>query len=109
MGLEGSYRRLQDCLRDLHGTLLSMNRFAHDPFRLNHRPGPVPVKGDLPPLIRLVDDDDLENRGRNIWLRGVAAAVIAFFTLASVLTAAATTGTFSLLTDGWLGSQTTKR
>jgi len=86
-----------------------MNRFAYDPFRLNHRPGPVPVQGDLPPPIRLVDEDDLEDRGRNIWLRGIAAAVIAFFTLASVLTAAATSGTFSLLTDGWLGSPTAER
>ena len=82
-----------------------MNRFAHDPFRLNHRPGPAPVQGDLPPLIRLVDEDDLLNTGRNIWLRGLAAAFIAFFVLASVLTAAASTGSISLLIDGLGGSQ----
>ena len=77
-----------------------MDRFLHDPFRLERPPGPKPVAGDLQPPLRLVEDDDLCHTHRSVWLRGLAAAVLAVFAMATILTAAASSGASSLLTGG---------
>jgi len=73
----------------------------YDPYRLDFRPGPEPVEGPLPPPIRLVEDEDLLHLERfPPWVRWAAVGLAAGFTLATVLTTAATGGQHSLLTGG---------
>jgi hypothetical protein len=45
-----------------------------------------------------VDEEDLVDPGRSIWLRGMAVLMMAMFALATFLTTAATTGALSQLT-----------
>ena len=73
----------------------------HDPYRLGFRPGPEPVEGPLPPPIRLVEEDDLLHAERLPgWWRWGAVGLALGFVVATILTAAATGGQYSLLTGG---------
>ncbi|MCP4803953.1 MAG: hypothetical protein GY913_09030 [Proteobacteria bacterium] len=77
---------------------------SYDPFRLDYRAEPEPVPGHVQPAARLVDeDDDLLHYPRfPTWVRVSAAAMAVGFFIATALTAAASGGTYSLLTDSWL-------
>lgn len=68
-----------------------------DPYCLEPQGIPLPVDGLLPPPLALVGEDDLP-RQRPAWLRWTAAWMLAFFALATALTALATGGRASLLT-----------
>lgn len=51
---------------------------SYDPFRLDFRPEPEPVPGELPPALRVVEDDDLLHRPRfPLWIR-IGAVLMAF-------------------------------
>ncbi|MCB9759022.1 MAG: hypothetical protein H6739_04215 [Alphaproteobacteria bacterium] len=73
---------------------------SFDPFRLDLRTDPEPVSGDLPPPIRLVEEDDLLHHDRlPRWMRLLAGLLAIVFALSTALTSAATLGRYSLLTD----------
>lgn len=75
-----------------------------DPFRLEYRAEPVPVPGVVQPAVRLVEEeDDLLHYPRfPAWVRVSAALMAIGFFASTALTAAATGGAYSLLTDAWL-------
>lgn len=73
----------------------------HDPFVLHGPPQIAPVEGELPPPLRLVEDDDdlLYAPPKPRWVRIGAALLAIFFGVASTLSTFATLGRYSPLHD----------
>jgi hypothetical protein len=70
----------------------------YDPYRFGLRVAPLPVEGELPPPLRLVEeDDDLLSHRIPPHMRVLAVAIALLFGLATAATAFFTAGTSSLL------------
>ncbi len=75
------------------------HRDRYDPWRLQPQGRPAPVDGPLPPAICLVDEDGPFPPRHPLWLRLAAAGMALGFFVATALTAFATAGVYSPLTD----------
>ena len=72
----------------------------YDPYRFGLRPAPIPVEGELPPPLRLVEeDDDLLCHRTSAQRRVMAGLVALLFAVATAFTAYQTAGLRSLLTQ----------
>jgi hypothetical protein len=70
----------------------------YDPYRFGLRIAPLPVEGELPPPLRLVeDDDDLLMHRIPPHMRMLAMGIALLFGFATAATAFFTAGTSSLL------------
>ena len=70
----------------------------YDPYRFGLRIAPLPVEGELPPPLRLVEeDDDLLTHRIQPRMRILALGIALLFGLATAATAFFTAGTSSLL------------
>ena len=72
----------------------------YDPYRLGFRTAPLPVEGELPPPLRMVDeDDDLLGHRTPAHVRVLAMGIALLFGVATAFTAFRTAGLGSLLVD----------
>jgi hypothetical protein len=71
----------------------------YDPYRFGLRIAPLPVEGELPPSLRLVEDDDDDLLMHRIppHMRMLAMGIALLFGFATAATAFLTAGTSSLL------------
>ncbi len=70
-----------------------------DPFRFSLSIDPHPVEGETHPPVREIEAADLVVRDYPIWMRLAAAMLAALFLGTTLVTAAATAGGYSPLTN----------